>query len=492
MTHPLLLEINTRCWLRSLSEAAGCAVTLANVPDAEFQRWRELGLTHIWLMGVWPTGPRSRAFCLAEPDLRARFHELLPASGSEDLAGSPYAIEKYEVPAALGGEEGLKILRDRLNGQGIKLILDFVANHAGLDHAWISEWPDRFVHSTVERPGTFLEATAAGPRWFAHGRDPYFPPWRDTVQFDYRCPETRAVMRSELEIVARQCDGVRCDLAMLQLNDVFAKTWAGFSAGGLKPMAEFWFTAIKNLRSRQSGFLFLAEAYWGLEPCLQSLGFDYTYDKRVYDFLVERRTADLRKHLFESTPGFLSASAHFLENHDELRAAALLSPAEHRAAALLTLGLPGMRMLYEGQLDGRHLRVPVQFARWPDEPPDAQVQSMYQQLFAALENSAVGRGEWKMLRTDDGPANAGGDGMVIVQWQDSPGRFDLVVVNLAPTPGRCRVRPEVGELSSRAWLIHDALAGEDFPAGSREFQGTELLLDLPPHAAQLLRFSTKT
>jgi hypothetical protein len=490
MTHPLLLEINTRCWLRSLCGLAGRAITLADVPDAEFQRWRDLGLTHLWLMGVWPTGPRSRAFCLAEPDLRARFSELLPASGSEDFAGSPYAIAGYDVPAALGGETGLKVFREKLNAHGIKLVLDFIANHTGLDHPWVSERPELFVQSTFEAPGTFPHHSAAGPRRFAHGRDPYFPPWLDTVQFDYRRPETHTAMLDELRSVARRCDGVRCDLAMLQLNDVFAKTWAEFPAAPA-PATEFWAEAIPAVKSAHSGFLFLAEAYWGLESRLQSLGFDYTYDKRVYDFLVERRTADLRRHLSESTPGFLSASAHFLENHDEPRIAALLSPAEHRAAALLTLGLPGMRMLYEGQLEGRRLRVPVQFARWPDEPPNAQIQSMYRQLFAALDDSAVGRGEWKILRTDDGPAKAGGDGVVIVQWQNSPGQFDLVVVNLAAPAGRCRVRPEVREFSRHDWRIHDALAGEDFPAGSPEFQGGELLLELPAHAAQLLRFSTK-
>ena len=484
MTHPLLLEINTRCWLRSVSETNGRTVTLADVPDTEFQRWQSLGLTHIWLMGVWPTGPRSRAVCLASPELRARFHELLPNSSADDLVGSPYAIAGYSVATALGGEAGLKLFRKKLNAHGIKLVLDFISNHLGLDHPWVSERPELFVQSSVEAPGTFPQPSTAGLRWLAHGRDPCFPPWNDTVQLDYRRPETRAAMLDELRSVARQCDGVRCDLAMLQLNDVFARTWAGFP-GAPAPAGEFWSEAIPAVKSAHPGFLFLAETYWDLESQLQSLEFDYTYDKRVYDFLVERRAGELRSRLFESAPGFLSASAHFLENHDEPRITAVLSPAEHRAAALLTLGLPGMRMLYEGQLNGRRLRVPVQFARWPDEPLDAQIRAMYEQLFAALADSAVGRGEWKILRTD-------GASVVVVQWQNSLAQFDLIVVNLAPTPARCRVRPDVRECSTHEWHIRDALGGEGFLAVVCEFQDGELLLDLPANAAQLLRFTRKT
>jgi hypothetical protein len=482
MTHPLLLEINTRCWLRSLSDAAGRAVTLADVPDAEFQRWQRLGLTHLWLMGVWPTGPRSRAFCQAEPGLRARLRELLPASPTDDLAGSPYAIAGYSVPAVFGGTAGLAAFRKQLNARGIKLVLDFVANHTGFDHAWVSEQPDLFVQATAETPGVFPHHATAGPRWFAHGRDPYFPPWLDTVQLDYRRPETRAAMLDELRSVARQCDGVRCDLAMLQLNDVFAKTWAAFPSD-TAPGNEFWGDAIASIKSAHPDFLFLAEAYWSMEPRLQALGFDYTYDKRIYDLLVERRGVELQRYLLGAASGFLSASAHFLENHDEARIAALLIPAEQRAAALLTLGLPGMRMLYEGQLEGRRLRVPVQFARWPDEPPDEQIQSMYGQLFAALKESAVGRGDWKILR----PEEPDGEEVVIIQWRNSPGQFDLVVVNLAPVPARCRIRPDIREFHARDWLIRNALDNESISPTSCEIQSGELHLDLPAHAAQLLR-----
>ncbi len=352
MIHPLLYEINTRCWLRALSNRAGRTITLANIPEAEFARWRELGFTHVWLMGVWPTGPRSRAVTLGSPEFRARLDQILPGWRDQDVPGSPYAIGAYEISEVLGGATGLGAFRHRLHAAGLKLLLDFVPNHLGLDHPWVARRPELFVQSEIPRTGTFLQTTGDGPRWFAHGKDPYFPPWHDTVQLDYRRPETRAAMLDVLRSVSRVCDGVRCDMAMLVLNEVFAGTWAHFPVASPPETSEFWAEAIADIRQSQPDFVFLAEAYWGLEARLQALGFDYTYDKLIYDYLAGRRFAELQKHLYETPPAQLAAGARFLDNHDERRMAAILPPAEFRAAALLLLGLPGLRLLYEGQMEG--------------------------------------------------------------------------------------------------------------------------------------------
>ena len=302
MKHPLLYELDTRCWLRELSDQRGAQVTLADVPLEEFSRWQELSVSHLWLMGVWPTGPRSRTEALNSSQLRAACDAALPGGKPEDIAGSPYAVAEYRVAPDLGGEGGLKKFRRHLRDHGVKLILDFIPNHVGLDHPWVSAQPELFVQSPSQTAGTFKQQTAKGQLALAHGRDPYFPPWTDTVQLDHRRPDTRNAMLGELDSVARQCDGVRCDMAMLVLNEVFTQTWAGFP-GEIAPATEFWADAIGNVKQHRREFLFLGEVYWDMEARLQALGFDYTYDKRLYDALCDRRPADVQRHLLDTPPG---------------------------------------------------------------------------------------------------------------------------------------------------------------------------------------------
>ncbi len=488
MKHPLLYELNTRCWLRQLSDQRGAPVTLGNVPEEEFARWRELGFTHLWLMGVWPTGPRSRAVALQSPELRGAFDAVLPDWQDADVAGSPYAIAAYQVAPALGGEAGLKRFRQQLKARGLKLVLDFVPNHLGLDHPWVSERSERFVQSPRPAPGTFTQQTAAGSVELAHGKDPYFPAWSDTVQLDYRRPDTRRAMLGELRSVARRCDGVRCDMAMLLLNDVFARTWADFP-GPIAPETEFWTKAIQAIKARQPSFLFLGEVYWTLEAKLQSLGFDFTYDKRLYDFLAARQPAEVQRHLLDAPPRWVQAGAHFLENHDEPRIAGGLGLADHRAAAWLILGLPGLRLLHEGQLTGATLRPPVQLARRMREPADPEITRFYQEMLGALPRSAVGAGEGILLRPRAAWAdNPTAQNLLLVQWQARPPEFDLVVVNLAPHRSQCYAPLSLDGLAQRNWSLHDLLGAERYERFGHDLQTQGLYLDVAPHAAQLFHF----
>ena len=485
--HPLLYEVHTRQWLAELG-----ARTLDAVADDPLAELARRGVTHLWLMGVWPTGPRSRAQAVAHPGLRASYDLALPGWTDDDIRGSPYAIADYQVAAEFGGEAALAALRARLHRHGIGVVLDFVPNHTGLDHGWLAAHPERFVSA----PHPFPDSFPSGARFVAHGKDPYFPGWTDTAQLEYRRGATRDAIRRELASIAQRCDGVRCDMAMLALSDVFARTWqhvpvdredAAAAATATADFAEFWADAIAHVRRTRGAFTFLAEAYWGLEDRLCELGFDYAYDKQLYDLLVHDRPWDVQPHLLGL--GLHTARrAHFLENHDEPRAAAALEPDLHRAAALLSLGLPGLRFLHHGQLTGARRFARIQLGRRAAEPPDAAIAAIYDPLLAALATSLVGRSDAQLLaprRAWDENPTAGC--FTVVQWR-SPGtadRFDLVVVNLAPHRAQCRVVPDVPGLAQHAWQLTDRLGDERWLRDGRELASAGLFLDLPARGAQL-------
>jgi hypothetical protein len=490
--YPLLYEINTRCWLRELSAQAGCALTLDTVPDSYLDEWKRFGFTHIWLMGVWTSGPRARQQALTNEDLRRVYREVLPDWREQDVGGSPYAIADYTVASELGGESGLKRFRERLRAHGMKLVLDFVPNHLGIDHPWISERPDLFVQAP-----TSIGAVAAGKdRYLANGKDPYFAPWTDTAQLDYRRAETRTAMTELLLSVAAHCDAVRCDMAMLLLKDIFAKTWEAFpvsrssTSSAASPQTEFWADAISTVKRAHPEFVFLAEAYWGTEPRLQALGFDYTYDKTLYDGLVGRDASTVQRHLLGLPPEVVARNAHFLENHDERRIASVLDSnlAEHRAAALLLLALPGVRFLHDGQLSGARVKTPVQLIRQPREVESPEVRKMYEQLLTTLP-ATVGQGSAELLPPRPAwSGNPSHQNFVVIQWHSDPLEFFLVVTNLASHRGQCLVSLTIPNLVSRTWSIKDLLGDERYERSGKEMQSLGLFLDLPAYGAQLFRF----
>jgi hypothetical protein len=306
---------------------------------------------------------------------------------------------------------------------------------------------------------------------------------------DYRRPAARAAMKELLGSVARRCDGVRCDMAMLLLNEVFARTWQEFHLPGSAPAGEFWADAIATVKGARAGFLFLAEVYWGLEARLQALGFDYTYDKGLYDRLAARDAAGVQRHVLGLPQATLAAGAHFLENHDEPRIASILAPAEHRAAALVVLGLPGLRLLHEGQLAGARVRIPVQLARRPVETANPEVRAIYDEMLAALLRSGVGRGRGEPLEPRPAtPDNRSVESVVLAQWHAGPEGFDLVAVNLALQASQCYAPVTFAERSVREWEVKD-LIGRGEPTCWRQEEGSlGFYLDLAPNGARLIRF----
>jgi hypothetical protein len=140
----------------------------------------------------------------------------------------------------------------------------------------------------------------------------------------------------------------------------------------------------------------MAEVYWDLEWTLQQQGFDYTYDKRLYDRLHEGHARPVRDH-FRAEPDYQDRMARFLENHDEPRAAATFPREVHEAAAILTFLSPGLRFFHQGQFEGRSKRISPHLCRAPDEPVDEGLGTFYARLLAVLRRPSLRHGQWRLL-----------------------------------------------------------------------------------------------
>jgi hypothetical protein len=433
-----LYQINTRVWLTELSSGLGRPATLDDIPDAELDRLAKMGFDWLWFLSVWQTGKAAQQVSRSNAGWHKEFQETLPDLREEDIAGSGFAIQNYTVHRDLGGAAALARVRQRLEQRGLKLMLDFVPNHMAPDHPWIDEHPDYFVQGSesdlARAPQNYCRAqTKNGPLVLAYGRDPYFDGWPDTLQLNYGNPALQQAMIGELERIGGQCDGVRCDMAMLVLPDVFASTW------GIRAEL-FWPKATEAVRRKYPQFQFMAEVYWDREWTMQQQGFDYTYDKKLYDRLRDGHARPVREHLHAGLD-YQNKMARFLENHDEPRAAATFPLDIHKAAAVISYLSPGLRFFHQGQFEGRRKRISPHLVRAPQEPTDGVIQQFYEQLRDVLRHSVVREGEWRLL--DCAPAwdgNWTSDCFVACLWQSATGERRLVVVNYAGNQSQCYVR----------------------------------------------------
>ena len=474
--YPSLFEINTRVWLRRRTREAGRPVTLADVDDVLLDDIARRGFDWVWLLSVWRTGAAGRAVSRANPAWQAEFRSALPDLTEDDICGSGFAIAGYEVDEALGGNTALADFRARLAARGLRLMLDFVPNHTALDHPWVRVHPDFYVQGSEQALNSASENycrvdTEQGPRILAHGRDPNFPGWPDTLQLDYANAALQAAQMDQLAAIAGQCDGVRCDMAMLLLPEVFQRSW------GLTP-APFWPKAIAAVREAHPGFTFLAEAYWDLEGELQQQGFDYCYDKRLYDRLRQGDAGAIRDHLGAGL-AYQDRLARFLENHDEPRAAATFPGSRHLAAAIITYFAPGLRFFHQGQLEGARVKVPVHLCRATAEARDADIAAFYGRLLAVLTEDSFRNGTWQLIPLE--PAWAGNptwQDFVSYAWQAPDGGRYVVVANYSDHQGQCRLRLPFDGLAGRQFRLGDAMGSEIYQRDGDALTAAGLYIDL--------------
>lgn len=289
-------------------------------------------------------------------------------------------------------------------------------------------------------------------------------------------------MTGELLRIADQCEGVRCDMAMLVLPEVFEKTWG-------RHAQPFWSIAIKAVHEKVPQFLFMAEVYWDLEWKLQQLGFDYTYDKRLYDRLREGQPRSVRKHFYASVD-YQDKLVRFLENHDEPRIASIMDQKNQEAAAVIAYLSPGLRFFHQGQLEGRKKRISPHLARAPQEKVNTDLQKFYTELLNLIRKPVFRNGQWQLLTCL--PAWEGNDtwdSFLAFAWEGEEGERSLVAVNYAPHASQCFVRLPFSNVGCKWLRFSDLMSMAVYDREGDDLFTRGLFLDMPAWAYHVFEVS---
>ena len=206
---------------------------------------------------------------------------------------------------------------------------------------------------------------------------------------------------------------------------------------------------------------------------MQQQGFDFCYDKRLYDRLEHENAESVRLHLCADL-AYQDRLLRFLENHDEPRAAATFAPAKERAAAVVTSTLTGARMFHEGQFEGRKVRLPVFLGRRPEEPVDAELAEFYRRLLSGINHPVFREGEWHLCERSGWPDNQSYENIVAWRWNMGEERY-LIVVNLSDAAAQALVTLGWNDLGGTMWSLTDQLADVTFERSGDDIAGSGLV-----------------
>ena len=473
-----IFEINTRVWIKQFAQNNNVP-KLIDVPDNYWESLIAKGIKYVWLMGIWETVPESiEKYCFTD-GLIYEYSLALPDWKKEDIIGSPYSINNYIINQSLSSENDFIKFKKKLNTLGLKIILDFIPNHFHANSSLIDSNPKLFLEVAESQflldNRTYFKANNG--KFYAHGKDPYFQAWKDTVQVNYFSNETREFMINSLVNVSKLCDGVRCDMSMLVLKNVFSSTWISHSHlhNNSDIENEFWFDAISKVKSIKDDFIFIAEAYWNLEWQLQQIGFDFTYDKKLLDRLEFSTAENINGHLF-AEENYQHKSMRFIENHDENRAITAFGIEKSKAAAIVASTIQGLTFFQDGQFEGKSIKLPLQLGKEPTEEPNLTIIEFYNKLLKIRNNPIFLDGKWSLLDTIQLHRDFTNKNVLAWQWKLNNEKR-IVIVNFSDSDVYCRIKFDVPTATNKV-ILHDLLNEQKYERDVYEIINEGLFIHL--------------
>lgn len=319
--------------------------------QAHLPRLRDMGVDILWFMPIQPIGEKERKGTL----------------------GSNYAVKDYlSVNPQFGTLADFKALVRESHAMGMRVILDWVANHTAWDHNWVQDHPEWYLRG---KDGSLSH--------YVYTAEKKEEPWEDVLGLDYSQKALWDVMTEAMLYWIRETDidGFRCDVA------------------GLVPTA-FWEQARGKMAAIKPVFL-LAE--WA-DPKLHDRAFDMTYDWGAYDCLSSLATGkgrlkDLKKHIIKDRAAYPEDAYRmvFTTNHDKnsWEASDKELYGEHFPLwAALAYLLPGMPLIYSGQESGLDKRI-LFFEKDPIDWDGYRYEGLFRQLSRLKkDNPALWNGQY--------------------------------------------------------------------------------------------------
>jgi glycosidase len=294
-----------------------------NAFTKDIPQLKQLGVKVIWLMPVYPISMKRRK---ATQD--KSIEDITDPNEKKKYLGSYYAITDYTaINPDLGTLEDFQKLVKTAHDNGMYVILDWVANHTGWDHKWITEHPEYYQKNKKGEVTDPLNPETGEP-WG----------WTDVAHLDYANKKVYEPMKNEMLywVKEQNVDGFRCDVADNVPTD-------------------FWNYAIPKLKEVKPLFMLMESDKDYLLQGQFDMGYGWVAHHLMNDIVKGTKTvADWDKFMAEHSGKYEKDDImmNFTSNHDEnawngTEYERLNGAAETFAA--LTYVMPGMPLIYTGQ-----------------------------------------------------------------------------------------------------------------------------------------------